>query len=73
MITTGKCPKCGNVPSFGVNLQTVDVRGGAGVVWHGVMYVCPNPQCQTILGVGMDPVALKTDTVNAVVRKLRGK
>jgi hypothetical protein len=71
-IVTGKCPGCGNVPAFGVNLQAVDIRSSSRSQWHGVLYVCPNLQCQTILGVGIDPVALKTDTINGVVKKLRG-
>ena len=72
-ITTGKCPGCGNVPAFGVNMQGVDIKGQDGRSWLGVMYVCPNLTCQTILGVGIDPIALKTDTINGVVKKLRGK
>ena len=69
---TGKCPGCGNVPSFGVKLQGVDIKGPGTTVWNGVAYVCPNLQCQTILGVQMDPVALKTDTINGLLKKLRG-
>jgi hypothetical protein len=73
-IVTGKCPACGKVPAFGVNLQAVDIKQGiGGNSWHGVLYVCPNVQCQTILGVGLDPVALKTDTINGVVKALQGK
>jgi hypothetical protein len=73
VVFTGKCPGCGNVPAFGVNLQTLDINGGfGGTKWNGVAYVCPNIQCQTILGVGIDPVALKTDTINGVVKRLRG-
>ena len=73
MIKTGKCPGCGQVPAFGIDVQAVDIRAGGGNKWLGVMYVCPNLKCRTILGVGIDPLALKTDTVNAVVKKLRGK
>ena len=51
---TGKCPKCEKSPTFGVNLQAVDIKGSDGRTWHGVAYVCPNLSCQTILGVGMD-------------------
>ena len=69
---TGKCPSCGNVPAFGINLQPVDIKAQGGGGWLGVAYVCPNLACQTILGVGIDPIALKTDTINGVVKKLRG-
>lgn len=72
MITTGKCPKCENVP-LTVTLQEAKIKQpGASTTWAGVLYVCPNLQCQTILGVGIDPVALKADTVHEVVQQLRG-
>ena len=70
---TGKCPGCGKVPGFGVNLQTMNINGQDGSKWLGVAYVCPNLQCQTILSVGIDPVALKTDTIDGVVNALKGK
>lgn len=73
MIKTGKCPACGQVPAFGINMQGVDIKGTDTRSWHGVMYVCPNITCSTILGVGIDPVALKTDTIDGVVAKLRGE
>jgi hypothetical protein len=71
-IKTGKCPGCGKVP-FNIRLESVDIGDGFTSKFHGVMYVCPNIQCKTILGVGIDPVALKTDTINGVVNALRGK
>ena len=67
---TGKCPKCGKVPAFGINLQTVDMKHQDGRSWYGVAYVCPNFACQTILGVGLDPIALKSDTVKEVLKGL---
>lgn len=70
---TGKCPGCGNVPVFGIKLQAVEMQSSNGNTYNGVMYVCPNVKCQTILGAGIDPLALKADTVNEVVKKLRGK
>lgn len=73
MFKTGKCPSCGEVPNFGVELQAVDVKTSAGRTFHGVMYVCPNAQCHSILGVGLDPLAVKTDIVDAVVKALREK
>lgn len=71
MIKTGKCPGCGKVP-LSINIQGVDMHAPAGT-FNGVMYVCPTFQCGTILGVGIDPIALKADTINGVVKKLRGK
>lgn len=72
-IKTGKCPGCGKVPAFGINLQGVDIKGPNGNDWNGVMYVCPNLSCQTILGVGIDPIALKSDTIAGVVAELRNQ
>ena len=37
--------------------------------WEGVAYHCPG--CHAVLGVGIDPIALKTDIVNEVVEALR--
>jgi hypothetical protein len=73
-MVTGKCPGCGKVPTFGtINVQSVEVRGVTGDTWNGVIYVCPDLTCQTILGAGLDPLALKADTINGVVRELRKK
>ena len=73
MVVTGKCPGCGRVPGLGIKLQGVDVKTVGGSTWNGVIYVCPNLECQTILGAGIDPVALKTDTINGVVEALGGR
>lgn len=71
MIKTGKCPKCGKVPWPNIIIQGIEMKAPGGNGFNGVMYVCPNGQCNNILGVGIDPVALKTDTVNEVVLKLK--
>jgi len=39
--------------------------------YKGVSYVCPSMGCHLVLGVGLDPIALKTDLVNEIVKKLR--
>lgn len=72
MIRSGKCPGCGKVPQR-IDLENIDVGVLLGSQYAGVSYVCPNPSCRTILGVGIDPVALKSDTVDQVVKALRGK
>jgi hypothetical protein len=61
----GLCPKCEAVLSE-VRLDHVDVKGSK--AWHGVSYSCP--YCLHILTVGIDPVALKTDTVKAILQAL---
>jgi hypothetical protein len=62
-----KCPHCDN-SVFSVNIQEISVMATA-AHWRGVSYACPS--CNSILGVGIDPVALKTDTVEAILAALR--
>jgi hypothetical protein len=72
MINNGLCPNtaCGKRLS-NVSVEDIDISHGFSRTWRGVSYVCPH--CKTILGIGIDPVALKTDTINGVVKALRGK
>ena len=68
MIATGTCPKCENTVSY-VSGEHVEVRIGlGGPKWNGISYKCPS--CNTILGTSLDPVALKTDTVDEVIERL---
>ena len=60
------CPKCGDAV-LNVNLSGVTVNSKGGN-WRGVCYSCPS--CQTVLSVGIDPVALKTDAVHDVLEAL---
>jgi hypothetical protein len=55
----GKCPKCGTLITE-VGAEEVSVGGR----WHGVQYLCPG--CLTVLGISVDPVSLKTDTVSEI-------
>lgn len=68
MMRSGKCPKCEQTP-FQINIQSVDMPAPNGDTYRGVMYVCPNINCQTILGVGIDPIAIKSD----ILAKIAGK
>ena len=66
----GKCPSCQKVmPS--VTLQHVVLKVPMGREFHGASYLCP--LCQTVLSVGIDPLALKQDTVAAVLQGLGKK
>lgn len=67
MINTGKCPGCGNTVTS-VNVEDVDVAVGLQPQWRGVSYVCPH--CRIVLGVEIDPIALKSDIVSGVAKKL---
>lgn len=68
MIPIGKCPKCGMMVNR-VNDEEIQVCVGLTPKWRGVSFVCTS--CNSVLGVGIDPVALKTDLVNEVVERLR--
>lgn len=69
---TGKCPHCKN-PLSTIRLEKTEIvvspLEGDGGPYHGVKYVCP--QCGSILGVSIDPVALKNETASEVVKRLR--
>jgi hypothetical protein len=64
----GKCPNCGNLVSQ-VSIDGVEGRLSMGQSFNMLTYNCPG--CQTVLGVQMDPIAVKTDTVNALFERLR--
>jgi hypothetical protein len=71
MVAFGKCPGCNAIVS---NVRVEGIDGKENVfsseAWRCVSYCCPN--CNTILGVQIDPVALKTDTIGELFAKLRG-
>jgi hypothetical protein len=63
-----KCPKCDKLLGS-VNISDVTVSSLPGPSWNGIAYLCPF--CLSILSVGIDPVALKTDTVAEVVAAVK--
>lgn len=65
----GKCPKCEKSLTY-VNLGDGDVKVRLGNTWKGISYVCP--YCHTIISTQIDPIAIKTDLVNELFKKLRG-
>jgi len=69
-MNTGKCPKC-NALIRSVEVEAIDVTEALKPEWKGASFVCPF--CRTILGVGIDPIAVKIDLVNEIVEKLRGR
>jgi uncharacterized protein with PIN domain len=66
-INVGQCPHCDSVMRA-VQVESVSVKQGFQETWHGISYHCPS--CKKILSVGIDPVALKTDTVKAILKGL---
>ena len=65
---TGKCPKC-EKPVGQVYIASIDAKLGlSGRGYQAVSYQCPH--CQSVLGVQMDPISLKTDIVREVAKAL---
>ena len=64
---TGTCPKCEKLLT-NVNIEEIPVHLNFQPVWRGVSFLCP--YCRTILGVGIDPVALKTDLKDEILTEL---
>lgn len=69
MITTGKCPQC-DTRLLNVKIEAIDLIEGLSTKWKGASYICPH--CQHILGVEMDPTALRSAIVGDV-KKLLGR
>ena len=65
----GKCPKCEKLV-MNVTISDVTAQVPFGRSWRAVSYNCQS--CQTVLGVEIDPIAVKTDIVNDLFKKLRG-
>jgi hypothetical protein len=64
------CPKCGKITG-NVNIKDVNVNAGIGRnQWRGIAYTCPF--CQAILSVAIDPIAIKSDIVDEILKRLRG-
>lgn len=62
-MAVGKCPSCGKVINE-VRFETVSIKN-SNTSWNGITYYCPS--CLNALSCAIDPVALKSDTVNAVL------
>lgn len=69
MANFGKCPKCENIPTS-VRIEPIQGNVSRGNGFHCLSYCCPI--CNTILGVEIDPIAVKGDIISGVVRELRG-
>lgn len=67
-MASGKCPKC-ETATTAVQIESVDIREGPNKAWLGIMLLCPS--CRTILGISIDPVALKTEIIDSVTEAIR--
>ena len=65
-----KCPKC-NAIIANVNLEDMPIHVDYQHAWEGIVFSCP--RCLTILGIQIDPVALKDDLRNEILNALREK
>lgn len=64
-----KCPKC-DKQVLQAHIVGLDGQVFMGHTWKSIAFTCP--YCATILGIQMDPIAIKNDIVNDLFRKLRG-
>jgi len=62
-----KCPKCDDT-FHRLNMQEVDLVAFGAPTRIGLVLCCPS--CDVALSASIDPLALKADTVNDVVRRL---
>lgn len=61
-----KCPHCDSLITH-FNIQEMTASVFMGNQWRTVAYVCP--RCQKIISAQIDPIAIKTDTVNEIKKR----
>lgn len=54
-------------------IKDIDAKVMGAQSWRAVAFVYPFADCQTILSVGIDPIAIKTEIVNDLMERLRKK
>ena len=69
MINTGKCPKCDKTIT-NVKIEDVKVSVGFTPKWKGISYLCPS--CNAVLGIQIDPLAVRNEIINGVLEGLKG-
>ena len=70
-IPSGKCPACGKVVHE-LSIDSITASEGIGQAkWKAATFSCQH--CKTILGAGLDPLALKTDTIDEILQALGRK
>ena len=65
-----KCPKC-SIAITTIDYSEIPINAGFSGKLRGVAYACPN--CHSILGASIDPIALKDETVREVLAALGRK
>ena len=65
-----KCPFCErNI--MHVELKNIPIHVNMQPAYNWVSYVCPNLDCNSILWVAIDPIAIKSDIIDWVIDRLR--
>jgi hypothetical protein len=57
-----KCPHC-NTNITSVEIKHIDVNENFTTKRNWVAYVCPNVNCQKIISVSIDPIAIANDII----------
>lgn len=70
-VPSGKCPGCKEVIRELAIDSILASEGPFQPKWKAATYCCPN--CKTVLGAGLDPLALKTDTIDEILQALGRK
>ena len=65
---SGKCPKCEKIIGR-VTIDQIDALTQRGDAFNAVSYLCPH--CRAVLSVQIDPLSLKADTVEDLLRALK--
>ena len=65
-----KCPKC-DAYVTNIKIKGRPAYNDSGTQFNGVVFTCPD--CDAILGAGLDPVAVGHDVVEQVVSRLQRK
>ena len=65
-----KCPKCGKTV-LRATAESIKLDEHGGTELKGAAFCCPH--CETILGVGIDQLALCDDIARTVLERMKGK
>lgn len=63
---SAKCPYCNTVITR-LNLEEMPASALFGQEWRTIAYTCPS--CQKIITASIDPIAIRTEIINAIQQK----
>jgi uncharacterized protein with PIN domain len=67
MLNTNKCPKCDRMLTS-VTTEDITMNVGFSPKWKGFSHACPS--CHAVLGVELNPLAVREDILNEVAKML---